>query len=177
MAVIDAETTTIGGRAGGVVAEIRWFVPGRLPRAARTSRPDQVRTDEYYLPSLAADFALKRRRGGPVERKWRLEPPLPVLYRGRAATVEQWLKERLVAEIDPGDPADWIPVQKRVWRKEQVQVAEVAVADTRWWTLAVHTTGSCFPELPVALLDLLSVVAEHPCQSYPAWLLDRTKPG
>src|SRR3954468_18753007 len=127
MAVVDSPTTAIGSRAGIVVAEIRWFVPGRLPRTARTSRPDEVRTDDYYRPSLAADFALKRRRGGPVERKWRLDPPHRILYQGREATVEQWVKQRLAAEVHPGDPVNWIPVHKRVWRRKHVQLADVAV--------------------------------------------------
>ena len=89
---------------------------------------------------------------------------------------EHWVKERLAMGIDSGDPAHWIPVRKRIWRREQLQLAEVAVADTWWWTFSVQATGTCFPELPASLVYLLELVTEHRCQSYAAWLLDQARP-
>jgi hypothetical protein len=57
-----------------------------------------------------------------------------------------------------------------------VQLAEVTLHETRWWTLAVKTIGMSFPEVPTAFVEFVDLAAEYPGRSYPAWLLERAKP-
>jgi len=155
--------------------EVRWFVPGRLPKEVRAGRPHRTRTDEYYLPSLARDFALKRRGGALVERKWLVEPPHPVLVDGRPALAERWLKERRAASIGPGDLAYWQPVRKSLWQVGDVQLAEVVLDDAPWWTLAVRCADDRFPPLPRRLSKPLGRAEALSC-SYSGWMLERRHP-
>jgi hypothetical protein len=155
--------------------EVRWFVPGRLPKAVRAGRPHQIRTDEYYLPSLARDFALKRRGGAVLERKWLVEPPRPVLVGGRPALAERWRKDRRAVSIDPMNPAYWQSVRKSLWQIGDVQVAEVVLDRAPWWTLAVRSAGEQFPPLPRQLSKLLQRAEARSC-SYSSWMLERQPP-
>jgi hypothetical protein len=152
--------------------EVRWFIPGRLPKAIRAGRPRESRTDEYYLPSLARDFALKRRSRGVVERKWLVEPPRPVLVGGRPGLAERWLKERIAASIDLGNPEHWQPIRKSLWQVGEVQVTEISLDDEPWWTLAVRSADDRYSELPRQLSRILKRAAVLPSCSYPAWLLE-----
>jgi len=104
------------------------------------------------------------------------EPPRPVVVDGRPALAERWLKERTAAGVELGDPAHWQPVRMLLWQTGYLQLAEIVVEHSQWWTLAFRSADGRFPLPSRELSTLLKRAAALPSSSYPAWLLERRRP-
>lgn len=165
-------------------AEVRWFVEGALPEAARrwfqALAPDAAaeapRTDRY-APTEAEDLGVKVRQGK-LEAKGRTEA-LGLERWGRAGGhVETWRKWSYVLAAD-ARPTGWIPVEKKRWLARyriegsaveraageipqggegvNVELTAVKAGSRMWWSVCLESSG---PD-EAARLGALRRVAAH----------------
>jgi hypothetical protein len=150
--------------------EVRWFVPGALPRSLW--RPDErprVRVDAYDDESLRPTASLKRRGlQGPWEHKRCVERVHVPIF-GSVVTAEAWTKDRLGGVRSAGRVT---LVCKRIWRRSGLEVVDLEVDGERWWSVAVKVEP--FVRVPSRFEPLgVAAASRGRTHSYPSWLLSR----
>ena len=135
--------------------EVRWFLPGPVPPAARAwfeGLGDHVepesRTDRYLVPTESEDLGLKVREGR-VEAKQRTGR-LEASTWGRAtARPEAWRKWTLGLATEEWLAEGWCDVAKtRVqrWVRDgeaacALELADVEVGGEAWWSVCLEASG------------------------------------
>lgn len=190
--------------------ELRWFAPDRLPTDvllwfSEPGSPSAVeeRSDTYRRGD-SADTGLKLRGGRVLELKVRqhtedVEIELSPYLRGRPEAWCRWSPADGMVELDPADR--WVDVGKTIVRRRfvadgdevaveralpigdfcDVELVALAVAGSRWWSLAFTAYGSSemWPRLVRSTWDAVADAREAPAalgallghqRGYPAWL-------
>ncbi len=183
--------------------ELRWFMRGAIPESFLGSFESngavivRERRKDSYWPLSRVDMGIKRRNGGPVEMKVRRSARSWDMPSGSTVVSEQWNKwrpSRLPIERRQGL---WLDVDKQLLTRTfgpsghevqgaadgrrplcEVELANVTVASTTWWTVALEATGPATlqPSVLSAALDRLwSLGLERWLEGavnagYPEWL-------
>lgn len=168
--------------------EIRWFQPGPVPATVQAwfealgpRVEPEARTDRYLVP--ASDGLGVKLREGAVEPKRRTARLGPLQAGACEGTVEAWAKWSF-PRSDDGVPGDgWVEVAKtRRQRHRQgcaLEVSEVRVLGTRWWSVCLEATGSDDDARRAALVDGARqwlarddapALPDAAARGYPAWL-------
>jgi hypothetical protein len=169
--------------------EARWFGDGPVPaalvdwfEAPGDVRHEEARTDRYVrLPGVeavgvkqrAGRFEIKARRAGPTAR---------VVWAGRTAPLERWLKWSAPPAALGDDAVPPMDVDKRRRLRAlpgvQVELAALEVAGRAAWTFGLEGAGAADVEavLASAWAAAAPVPAIAVAGGYPAWL-DRLVDG
>lgn len=173
--------------------EARWFVPGPLaPEASDwferlgSEIAPEARTDRYLIPTESDDLGLKVREGT-VQAKQRIGAigvrPLAPEATGRIEAWRKWTLGR--AEHSP--EAGWADVAKVRRQRALVllargarcalELSEVYVGDSRWWSVCLEASGESpharWMALRAASRRWLPSAPPLPAEAsmgYPAWL-------
>jgi hypothetical protein len=163
------------GRAPRAAAEVRWFVPGDIDDELRPRGPSRRRTDAYHLASLGLPSSLKRRDGtGPLEWKERVGRPEGCEIAGVPGVTERWVKRR-VRERDFAEPllGRWVDVGKRLWRIGGLEICQLEIDDSSWWTVAIEKDHPSKAARKALATWRPVLRAQGEPMSYPMWLLSR----
>jgi hypothetical protein len=148
-------------------AEVRWFVEGALPGAARAwfhalapGVPAEPPRTDRYVPTAAEDLGVKVRQGR-VEVKQRTGEVGLERWGTVEGRVEAWRKWSLDLAAD-ARPTDWVSVQKRRWlvtfrvrsgavapvpqgtvpsKGVNVEVSAIRAGKQRWWGVCLESFG------------------------------------
>jgi len=169
--------------------EARWFAAGPTPaavaawfEAAGEVRREPARTDRY-LRLQGVDGVGVKRREGRFEIKARCAGALGmVVWAGHPARLEAWLKWSAPLDAladDAVPPVDVAKTRRLVTRHGvQVELAELAAGDRRFWTFGLE--GARAGDLEAVLASPWAAAAPPAAVAfaggYPAWL-DRIAPG
>lgn len=154
------------------VTELRWFAPGTGPTLplARCRH----RTDRYHLGSISSQQAVKSRgRRARLEMKVLVGLGDPVELAGGRWRPECWIKS---APVQPElvETGDWATVDKRIWRRNGVEVCQIDLDGTPWWSLAVKVRDAVPAPVDRNLIRRLDAAGDElVCCSYPEWLVIR----
>lgn len=114
---------------------------------------DEARTDHYLMLASDPETGIKVRAGELLEIKSLVHRERGVRATGvTRGTLEQWVKWSFALAPETADEAylaqddrTWIRTGKYRWLVDvdagEIEVAEVDVADQRWWSLAVEVAG------------------------------------
>jgi hypothetical protein len=146
--------------------EIRWFVPGELPRDVRRWFMGPATAEErcdHYLLDERPDVGVKFRNGEKLELKTRLEAgPAVLLAGGFTGVLERWRKWTLAdGLVQHSAPQRWVPVDKWIVKRRfsldgaevefsprqnrgpgcDVEIVAVHAAGTTAWSFAFAAHG------------------------------------
>jgi hypothetical protein len=182
----------VGGTGSTVrlaTVEARWFGDGPVPpllvawfEAPGDVRREAARTDRYVrLPGVEAVGV--KHRGDRFEIKARrVRPSAQVVWAGRSAPLEAWLKWSAPAAAAGDDTLPPVAVAKRRRLREahgvQVELATLWLGDVTGWTFGLE--GACAAAVEAVLASAWAAAVPATeiafAGGYPAWL-DRRVDG
>lgn len=129
-------------------AEVRWFMSGPIPPAARDwfdglglEAEAETRTDHYLEP--ASDALGVKVREGRVEAK-RRTGTLGQL--GASTEVEAWAKWSFETPTALEDADEWVEVAKTRWQRHAdgcaLELSEIDLEDATWWSVCLEAVGT-----------------------------------
>ena len=138
--------------------EVRWFVPGPLPRDVRlwasgVKRP--ARVDRYFAGD---DQAIKARNvrvtGLRFEAKTMLEATDRIeVAPGVSGVIQHWTTRTTVSSAPDAESVD---IRKRRWSRGDLEVVELEVGTRKFWSVSLKgrtaidvTRLESFPRLPI----------------------------
>jgi hypothetical protein len=164
-------------------SEARWFAPGAPPaavlrwfEAGGVVRREPTRTDRYLRLDGVHGVGVKHRAGRLEIKARRAEPAATVVWAGRPAPLEAWLKWSAPAAALAHDAVAPVDVAKRRRLLDrhgvQVELAELALMGHRWWTFGLEAATG--PGVEAVLASAWAATAPRAAPlwagAYPAWL-------